>query len=747
MQRLARADLSHPIVYTRSPRMIPRVEPDETAELRRLINVLIKGRWVLLAVAVMVIAPVAIWTSMQERLYRSSALIEIDPDPVQVLPYREIERPSLTANFEMFMKGQDQLLRSPALYVRIAERLKADPDAERLAPEVASLFGRLSVLRLENTYMFRVGYVAPDPEVAARIANIYAEEYIKSHFETRQKTREKAKELLEREIEQLEGRLQQSEKGLVDYAQKNKLSSGPTTDSPARAKLGQLMSENTQAEAEVITQRSQMELLEKATVEDFPPSLVTDTLSNLMAKALQVESDLTSLRGTFGENWPSVVAKRQEGELLQAQIQRERARALAQAREQARLDFTLADNKRALIGQSIAEQQGLVNQVESATVEYNIIRREVDTNQKMYEAMLGRLKQASVTTGMEFGGLQVVEPASPSSTVDSPKVVWNLLLASVLGMGLGICLVLGRDYWDTTVSTVDEVEQLTGGPVLGTVPNFRGPLGSRPRLKGITNAFPRLGSSTALVSKTHGRDERPIPVDLSSDPVCAESIRNVCASILLSQSEHPPRTLMVTSAVPAEGKTTMARELARAFTERGARTLLIECDLRRPTLGGIFKASPKDGLSMYLAGFCGDAPAVHEVHENFSLIVAGPPAPNPAALLNSDKMKTLLARSVKSYQFVILDAPPVIGLADSRVLAPMADGVVLVVRASKVAKTMLRRVCNMLESTGGNVIGAILNGAEGEDTDVTYGYYGYHGQDGYFGSPKASGESRADESA
>lgn len=747
MRRLMKGQApDFPTVYSQAPPPTPRVEPDEAAELRRLIGVLIKGRWLILAVIVAVVVPVAIWTAMQPRLYRSSALIEIDPDPVQVLPYREIERPSLTANFEMFMKGQDQLLRSPVLVQRISERLQEDP--EKLLPEAAVLGSALSVQRLENTYMFRVGYVAQDPAVAARIANIYAEEYIKSHFETRQRTREKAKELLEREIETLESRVQQSEKGLVSYAQQNKLPATATSaESPARAKLGQLLAENTQTEAEVMTLRSKLEMLEKSTPAEFPPSLIDNTLAGLQNKALQLEGELASLRGTFGENWPSVVAKRQEAELLAAQIDREKDRALAQAREQARLDFTVADNKRALVAKAVAEQQTLVNQVENATIEYNIIRREVDTNQKMYEGMLERLKMASVTTGMEFGGLQVVEPATPSGSVDSPKVFWNLLIASVLGLGLGICFVVARDYWDTTVQTMEEVEQYTGLPMLGSVPKLRASLTTRDRLESIKKSLPRLAPAKALNgSVAHGHEQRPLPAVLGADPVCAESIRNVCASILLSQSEHPPRVLMVTSAVPAEGKSTIACELARALAERGAPTLLVECDLRRPTFGRLFDVGPKDGLSMYLAGFTGDLPAIHEVGDNLSVVVAGPPAPNPAALLNSDKLKALLSRSMKTHQFVILDAPPVIGLADSRVLAPSADGVVVVVRAGQVARTMLRRVCAMLESTGANIIGTILNGSEGDETAATYGYYGYHGYHGYHSRTHQarSSEQRAD---
>jgi capsular exopolysaccharide synthesis family protein len=720
-----------PVVYTQPVRIVSESDADETLDLRRLVHILLRRRWQILLVAALVVAPAAVWTFMAQPMYASATLVSVDPDPVEVLPYREVDRPKITSNYELFMKSQDQMLRSPTLFNRIAERLRTEPDAEQLLPEIPRLWQGLSMQRIENTSLFRLGYLAPSPEVAARVANLYAEEYIRRHFETRQETREKARQLLERELEALEQRVQLSEKQLVSYAQQNNLPATPDGPGTAQQKLSTLAGQSTDAEAQVFAAQARVDMLARASVSEFPSSLNSGVIQGLQSKVLQLEHDLTALRVSFGENWPAVVQRRDELAAVREQLDREKLAVLTEAREQATLELAAAQSRRNLLAGSLASQQQLVNQIENATIQYNIIRREVETNQKMYDGMLERLKQASVTAGMEFGGFHVVEPATPFDEVASPNVKWTLALAAVLGLALGVCIALARDYWDTSVSTVEEVEHLTSLPTLGSVPLVPGAGPALTLLSRWRAALPqRLGGApTALTRAGKTVPFRPLPIQLSSHSAAAEAVRNVCASILLSRSGRPPKVLMVTSAVPGEGKTTMVRELGQALAERGAKTLLVECDLRRPAFHLVFDVDPKGGLSLFLAGLGRRTPAINEVSPDLHVVAAGPPAPNPVALLNSDKLKSFLDEMAGTYQFIILDAPPVIGLADTRVLAPMTEGVVLVVRAGKVQKAMVRRVSMLLEATGAQVLGAVLNGAEVDDAGA--GYYGYYGEDYY----------------
>ena len=209
--------------------------------------------------------------------------------------------------------------------------------------------------------------------------------------------------------------------------------------------------------------------------------------------------------------------------------------------------------------------------------------------------------------------------------------------------------------------------------------------------------------------------------------MATEDMRTICASILLSRSGSPPRTLLVTSAAPGEGKSTLASALARTLADTGASTLLVDCDVRRGTQGALFGIGADGGLSLYLAGHLASAPAIHATeHGNLFIVTAGPVSPNPPALLGSDRMQSFLGDMLSSFQFVILDAPPVMPLADTRVLARMAEGIILVVRAGRVPKSMVRRAYSLLEAAGGTVLGAVLNGADVHGPDSHYRYYGHY---------------------
>jgi capsular exopolysaccharide synthesis family protein len=696
---------------------------DDAFELRELVRVLWKRRTQILLVAALVVIPTAAWTFLTEPLYRATTLVDINPDPVQVLPYRELNQPSLTTNYELFMKSQDELLRSPVLIERLVRRLQTEPDAPELVAEIPRLGSSLSVSRIENTQIFRLGYVAPSPETAARIANLYADEYIARHLEGGEQIREKARQALQRELHVVEERVQQSERRLVEYAQQNRLSPSRATDSAALQKQELIERQNAEAEAAVFAARSRLRAIEGASAEEFPQALITPVISGLVSRLLQLEHDLTALRATFGENWPAVVQKRNEVALVRSQVEREKATALAQARDQATLDYLSAEHNRTMIADSLAANQQLVNRTDDASIEFNILRREVDTNRKLYEGILERLQQANVTAGADFGAIRVVEPARTPELQDSPKVIWNLALSSLFGLALGICVALGRAYWDRSVSTVEEVERVTGLPVLGAIPPVAA-ASSRPGAgrRWLPGPHRRRPDTASLSVRTLPSEEQSAltRTSIAADPVIAEAVRNICASVLLSRPDQPPRVLLVTSTLPGEGKSTVAVELAAMLAERGQKTLLVECDFRLPTFATRFDVGSQGGLALWLAGVDNTGPTRHFVSSSLSVVTSGPPVPNPVVLLGSERMRAFLADARRTSQFVILDAPPVMGLADSRVLAPMADGVMIVVRAGKTQKPSLERACAQLESVGAQVIGTVLNGAEADDGSAYY---------------------------
>jgi capsular exopolysaccharide synthesis family protein len=690
---------------------------DESFNVRRLVWALWRRRWQILGVMVLVFVPATLGTLMAEKLYRGTALLQVNVDAVRVLPYQDVSTPTVPSNYLFMMTTQEQVLTGPGLEARVAARLRQET-MPALAAEAERVGSRREIAQVPNSQVFRISYLAPQAEVAAMVANIYTEEYIKMRFESGQETRLQARRLLERELATLEARVQESEKELVAYAEAHNMYRNESGQGDlAQDKLAMLSRQLIEAESEEVAAQSRLDTVRQASLTDFPKSLETELLSSRRSALLQLEHDLTSLRASFGENWPAVRQKREEIANVTGQLNREREAVLAQAREQATQDLRMAENKRSRLAAAKSEQEKLVVDLQKASVQYNIIRREVETNQKLFEGIMSRLREAGIAPGMELGDVHVLERAMPNPVVARPNVLWNLLLAAVLGLALGVSVAMVNDFWRGSITTIEDLEQVSPLPVLSTVP--------------------QMGNSGLSLAKVGGFIARRAPdvdvngdgrpassrADLSRTPEGAEAIRTLCAALLLSQSSRPPRILAVTSAAPGEGKTTVAVQLARALADTGARTLLIECDMRRPVFGEEFGIGAEGGLSLFLAGHV-VRPTVHTTTNRALFVIgAGPTAPNPVALLNSDRMSKFLQAMADAFKFVIVDTPPAVPMADARVVGAKADGVLIVVRAGQTPSHALRRVQLALERTGSTILGTVLNGTDGYDL-ASYRYYG-----------------------
>ena len=694
---------------------------DDTLDARLLVQVLRRRKWQILLIWLLVLIPTVVASLLQQKLYRATAIMQIDPEPMQLLPNANVETPRPA--FEVFMRTQEQVLQGPMLLLRVSQRLRSQDDPS-LSRETSSLLRRYSAIRLENTQMLSVSYIAPRPGTAAEVANLFTEEFAKLQFEAQQQARENAKELLERDLKKVEDQIQTLEQELVAYSAAHELE-GDRLDRKQLAdqRLTTLASETLGAESDVAAARAKVAALETSSPDNFPQNLVTPVLQQRLEALLQLEHELTALRTTFGENWPVVVQKRDEMALVRQQLDREKQTVLAQARAQARMDLRAAEETYRALNASKSNQEGRLSQLQSASVQYNILQRNVDTNRKLHEGMLERLKQISVAPGIDLGSIRVIQPALPDSAVVSPRIGWNIFLATVLGLALGVSFALARDYWTNSLSTIEQVEQVTVLPVLAAVPLVR---------PAQTRRFSSMAAALRIGGRTH--DGRPTALSRNSDPRSAElrvaldsesseAIRALCASLLLSTSERPPRIVVVTSALPGEGKTTIASQLGRALAESGAKTLLVEGDMRRPELSHKFNVTQEGGLSLFLAGQSGQV-TVHETAvERLFVAPAGPAAPNPMALLASERLKRFVKEMSSAFHFVIIDTPPLLPMADARVFGATADGVVLVVRAGRASKGLLRRVCTLLDQSGCTVLGAVFNGVDHRDVDSSYYKY------------------------
>jgi polysaccharide biosynthesis transport protein len=680
-------------------------EPDPVSDIRKVLLALLRRRYTVLAVAILVVIPVAISTYLATPLYRSALILSIDPEQAKVLPYRDVtELLSGNQNYELYMKTQDQILRSPVLAERVTASLAQRWSAAG-RPEPAPQVSQLEVARLPNSQLVQLGYLATDPELAAEIVNLYAEEYIKQHFEAKQKTREKAIDFLNRELAQLKEKVQVSERDLLLYSDANKL--GTTQVEVVQQKFGYLAQQISTLETELMAAKTRVQALNEASVEKFPTRLVTASIASLEAKLLTLEQELHAMELKFDENWPGLKRKHQEVALTKEQLTREKTEALGQARAEAELDLKGIERRYRMQVGSRNEQEGLIGRINEASIQHNILNREVATNQELYNGLMERLKQTSVTAGLEFGNIHVIEPGTPDRRVYSPQVAWNLTLASLFGLGLGVCLAFVRDLWDRTLKTVEDAEQYTALPALGAIPHFL-QLSSNGRV-GSPN-----GAGKSLVPRTGGAEVVPVTTNGFKDPLPAsvrEAFRTICATILISDSEIP-RTILVTSSVPGEGKTSIVAQLGRAFAESGASTVMIELDLRKPRLAEEVGVEARQGVSLFLSGHTNGAilpEIVATSTKNLFVIPCGPKPPNPIALLGSERLSKLLTQLRQDFKIVLIDSPPVLTVADARVLSSKVDGVVLVVQAGRTPRDLVERAKIQLYNAGGNLLGVALN--------------------------------------
>ena len=354
-------------------------------------------------------------------------------------------------------------------------------------------------------------------------------------------------------------------------------------------------------------------------------------------------------------------------------------------------------------------------------MQYNIIKREVDNNKQLYEGLLQRLKEASVSSSLKASNIRIVDSAEPPTKPVKPRIALNLSLAALLGLGLGLCAAVFQQRLDNTLTGADDVERLFGLGALALIPVVptNGEHSAVPGLRSPRPALdrPRNGNG----QKRDGRWHR-IDVNGSQHPDLVEAFCGLRTSILLSNSVGIPSSLLVTSTQPAEGKTTIASNLALTLAQVGKRVLLVDADLRFPSLHRLFERREPSGLVEYLGGGLDWHSAVcPSGASGLDLLLSGHPPSNPAELLSSQRMGNLIQSAGQQYDIVVLDSAPMLALADSRILAPLVSGVVLVVRNGATPREQVLHVEYRIRSAGANLVGVILNGVDLH----TNGYYDY----------------------
>jgi len=357
-------------------------------------------------------------------------------------------------------------------------------------------------------------------------------------------------------------------------------------------------------------------------------------------------------------------------------------------------------------------------------VQYSILKREAEANKALYDGLLTKLKEAGISAGLRSSNIRVVDPAMVPTYPARPAKTRNIALSLVIGLVGGIGLALLREYMDNTVKSPDDIEALVRLPSLAVVPAFSESNGDRPRSKLLKRAS----------GNGHEKRIELVAQHLPKSQV-SEAFRALRTALLLSQADHPPQVILVTSALPREGKTTAAANLAVTLAQLGDRTLLIDADLRKPGIGRLLSLGTGKyaGLSSYLAGVSSlDLVTIqHSAIPNLSAIPTGPLPPNPADLLSSHKLTEAIAELRTKFKFIVLDSPPIMAATDAVILSVKADGVLLVVRSGETPKEAFTRTRDLLLSVKCHLLGVVLNAVDSTAPDYYYSYRYYPYSQGY----------------
>ena len=705
--------------------------------------ILRKHLWLILSFLLAVVTITTIATFRMQPVYVATTRILIDRENANILPFQGNDSYDYMMDLDNYIETQSKILTSEtlALHTIHDSGLWARPEfsspngpSEALAsgslanqkrpPELGAFLESLRAKRVPNSRLMDVSFESTDPQLAARTVNAHITTYIEENIRSKFEATTRASTWLGDQLTELKINVQRSEDARIAYERQNQIWTLDDKQNITSQRLSDINKQLTDAQSERMKKESLYEFAKSGNLDAVPQVQSNAALTDLMKKRGDATSQYTEALSQYGPNFPKVQRLQVQLKDLSQAIEKEKQNIL----DVLESDYKEARQRETLLTQALDQQKAETNQMAVKLVEYNILKREAEANKTLYEGLMTKLKETAIAQGLRSSNIRVVDAAMIPSTPARPAKTRNVVLALLIGLVGGIGLALMREYMDNTVKTPDDVERLARLPSLAVVPQFAGSNG-HVKKRGL------LKSSDA-----NGHEKR---IELVAEHLpksqMSEAFRALRTSILLSQAEHPPQVILVTSALPREGKTTAAANLAVTLAQLGDSTVLVDADLRKPGIGRLLNlgSGKHAGLSSYLAGVSSlDLVTVpHPTIPNLAAIPTGPLPPNPADLLSSHKLAEAIAELRTKFKFIVLDSPPIMAATDAVILSVLVDGVLLVVRSGETPKEAFTRTRDLLNSVKCRILGVVLNAVDASSPDYYYSYryypysYGYGPQD------------------
>ncbi len=735
--------------------------PEEEIHLRDYLDVLIRRKWVVIIFLLVTFFSTAVFTLTSTPLFVGKGVIKTSASEGRLTNFEDIQKVALKSM--EFQETQVRLLKSEQMSLRIADKLdlrnkalfnpeiaaeeeketsfgdlirqtlssirnfirfSSDEDTENSVNEegkqrllvdgiVKKLQKNLNISPVRNSELIEITYESPDAQLAAQIVNTAMDEFINMHLDSNIASSKTAAKFLDKQIKSAQIKLEKSEKELNNFSRKAGLVSMDPKLNLIMRQLEELNDALAKARAERIGKEA---LYQQAISEDnqnLTQILQDDLIKDLKSQNATLQAEYQDLSTTFKPAYPKMQQLRAKMEDIEQRIAAEKQRIIDSIKN----DYEAAEKKQQYLQIKAEEQKKLAIDLNDKATQYKILLREVETNKSIYQSLLQRSKEVEASLGAAVTNLQIIDRARIPLYPAKPKVRRNLLLGLLLGMFGGVGMAFLLEYLDDTIKNPDELINRFHIPVLGLIP----------------------------FDKEHEEDRRAMALTYYNFPrsPVAESIRTAITSIELSAAEQPPKTILITSVLPGAGKSTLSSNTALSYLSSGERCLIIDADLRKPSLHKVFGTDSKDiGLSSVLSGMNTLQEVICKTeYEGLDFIPSGPLPPTPAELIASSRMRKLLKSVSEHYSHIILDGPPYQGFAEILVLANMVDGLILVTVEGDTPRDGVKHFRRSVLNVGGRIIGAVVNkagrhkgyGSYSKYSDYAYSYnyqYGTKSLDG-----------------
>jgi succinoglycan biosynthesis transport protein ExoP len=701
----------------------PEAQPEEQGvPLTHYLYILKRRRWEILSFIVFAVVATVIVSSRLTPIYESEAVVEIDRQEPSGVVGREADRAIPLNDSDQFMATQIKLIQSDAVLRPVAERFKiaaadvGDRNGKVPAVQAAKapvVLKRLSVKWPSNTYLLLINYRSADPNAAADIANAIAQSYIQNTYNIRFRATAGLSTFMEKQLEELKAKMELSSAALAQFEKELNVINPEEKTSILTSRLLQFNTEYTNAQAERVRKEVAYNALKSGSIDVAFASEQADQLRRMADRIDETREKFAVISSQYGSNHPEY--KRTASQLNE--LDRQFAALKASITQRVATSYEQAANREKILKSALAETKAEFDSLNARSFEYKALKQEAEGDRGLYQELMRKIHESGINSTFQNSSIRLADVARPALNPIFPNIRMNALLALLLATLIGVGAAVLLDVMDDSVRDPEVIQRELKTEVLGSLPIVRSWRGRILPVSPNGHGSNGTGAALAKAGSYNGQTA-----------AFEEAVRTLCESVLLSDLGHRPRSLLITSATPREGKTTTAVYLALANSQQKRKTLLIDADLRSPGVHARLGLHNQSGLRDVVTEGVDWHTLLqqNENHPDLDILVAGK-ASLHAAYLVGKAIEKIVADAVKGYDLVIIDSPPLLGFVEPLQMAAVADGVVVLTLAGQTNRNAVRNALASLKRLNANVVGLVLNEVR-QDMSERYYYYGYYGK-------------------